>query len=91
MAQQLAHQTINGCNIRIGDMYGSGTISGPTPDSYGSMLELSWQGTKPIALDGGGERKFIADNDTITMRGFCKNSRVRIGFGECVTKILPAT
>ncbi len=88
--QQLAHQTINGCNVRVGDMYGSGTISGPTPDSYGSMLELSWQGTKPIALVGGGERKFIQDNDTIIMRGYCKNDQVRIGFGDCVTKILPA-
>jgi len=90
IAQQLAHQTVNGCNIRIGDMYGSGTISGPTPDSYGSMLELSWQGTKPIKLKDGCERKFILDNDTITMRGYCINDQVRIGFGECVTKILPA-
>jgi len=88
--QQLAHQTVNGCNIRIGDMYGSGTISGPSPDSYGSMLELSWQGTKPISLNEGGDRKFIHDNDTITMRGHCQNNRLRIGFGECLTKILPA-
>jgi fumarylacetoacetase len=88
--QQLAHQTVNGCNIRIGDMYGSGTISGPAPDSYGSMLELSWQGTKPIPLNEGGDRKFIQDHDTITMRGHCQNDKVRIGFGECVTKILPA-
>lgn len=88
--QQLAHQTVNGCNIRIGDMYGSGTISGSAPDSYGSMLELSWQGTKPIPLNEGGERKFIQDHDTITMRGHCQNNKVRIGFGECITKILPA-
>ena len=88
--QQLAHQTVNGCNIRVGDMYGSGTISGPTPGSYGSMLELSWQGTKPIPLNGGGERKFIQDNDTITMRGYCKKDKLRIGFGDCTTKILPA-
>ena len=88
--QQLAHQTINGCNVRVGDLYGSGTISGPTPDSYGSMLELSWQGTKPVSLAGGGERTFIQDNDTIIMRGHCKNNQVRIGFGECVTKILPS-
>ena len=88
--QQLAHQTVNGCNIRIGDMYGSGTISGPAPDSYGSMLELSWQGTKPIPLNEGGDRKFIQDHDTITMRGHCQNDKVRIGFGECITKILPA-
>lgn len=87
--QQLAHQTVNGCNINVGDMYGSGTISGPTPDSYGSMLELSWQGTKPIKLVDGSERKFIQDNDTIIMRGYANNADYRIGFGECVTKILP--
>ena len=90
MNQQLAHHTINGCNINTGDMYGSGTISGPTPDSYGSMLELSWKGTKPIKLSDGSERKFILDNDTITIRGYAKNGNTRIGFGECVTKILPA-
>ena len=89
--QQLAHQTVNGCNVCVGDMYGSGTISGPTPDSYGSMLELSWQGTKPIALVGGDERKFIQDNDTITMRGHCQKDKVRLGFGACITKILPTT
>ncbi len=89
MNQQLAHHTINGCNINIGDMYGSGTISGPTPDSYGSMLELSWRGTKPLKLNDGSERKFIADNDTIIMRGYAENSDYRIGFGECITKILP--
>lgn len=88
--QQLAHHTINGCNINVGDMYGSGTISGPTPDSYGSMLELSWRGTKPLTLDDGAERKFIVDNDTIIMRGWAENNKYRIGFGECITKILPA-
>ncbi len=88
--QQLAHQTINGCNINIGDMYGSGTISGPTSDSYGSMLELSWQGTKPVKLNNGSMRKFIADNDTIIMRGYATNGDYRVGFGDCVTKILPA-
>jgi fumarylacetoacetase len=90
MAQQLAHQTVNGCNINSGDMYGSGTISGPTPDSYGSMLELSWKGTKPIKLNDGSERKFILDNDTIIMRGYARNENVRIGFGEATTTILPA-
>lgn len=90
MNQQLAHHTINGCNINIGDMYGSGTISGPTPDSYGSMLELSWRGTKPLILNDGSERKFILDNDTIIMRGYADNGNYRIGFGECKTKILPA-
>jgi fumarylacetoacetase len=91
MAQQLAHHTINGCNICVGDMYASGTISGPTPDSYGSMLEISWQGKKPIQIPDGTERKFILDNDTVIMRGWCEKDGVRIGFGECSGKILPAT
>lgn len=90
MAQQLAHQTVNGCNINPGDMYGSGTISGPTPDSFGSMLELAWKGTKPLTLSDGSQRKFILDNDTVIMRGYSSNDRVRIGFGEVMTTILPA-
>lgn len=90
MYQQLTHHTVNGCNINIGDMYGSGTISGSTPDSYGSMLELSWRGTKPLKLDDGLERKFVMDNDTITMYGYAENNDYRIGFGECKTTILPA-
>jgi len=90
MAQQLAHHTVNGCNICVGDMYASGTISGPTPDSYGSMLEISWQGKKPIQMPDGTERKFILDNDTVVMRGWCEKDGVRIGFGECSGKILPA-
>jgi fumarylacetoacetase len=90
LAQQLAHQTVNGCNINVGDMYGSGTISGPTPDSYGSMLEIAWKGTKPVKMTDGTERKFIEDNDTITMRGYCIKDDLRIGFGEVVTRILPA-
>ncbi len=89
MNQQLAHHTVNGCNINVGDMYGSGTISGPSRESYGSMLELSWRGTKPIKLNDGSYRKFISDNDTIIMRGYAYNDDYRIGFGECVTKILP--
>jgi fumarylacetoacetase len=90
MAQQLAHHTVNGCNLNPGDMCASGTISGPTPDSFGSMLELSWKGTKPLKLKDGSERKFIHDHDTIIMRGYAKNDNVRIGFGESVTHILPA-
>lgn len=90
ISQQLAHQTVNGCNINPGDMYASGTISGPTENSYGSMLELSWKGTKPLKLKDGSERKFILDNDTIIMRAHAENEKVRIGFGECVTKVLPA-
>lgn len=90
MSQQLAHHTVNGCNVLSGDMMGSGTISGPTPDSYGSMLELSWAGKNPVKLNDGSERSFINDNDTVTLKGFCENDSVRIGFGECSTKILPA-
>ena len=90
MRQQLAHHTVNGCNMRTGDMCASGTISGPTPDSYGSMLELSWRGTKPIPMPDGTERKFIQDGDTVIMKGFCEKDGVRIGFGECTGKILPA-
>jgi fumarylacetoacetase len=90
LVQQLAHQTVNGCNINVGDMYGSGTISGPTPDSYGSMLELAWKGTKPLKMPDGSERTFIRDNDTIIMKGCCVKDGLRIGFGEATTKILPA-
>lgn len=90
MAQQLAHHTINGCNVEVGDMYASGTISGKDENSYGSMLELTWGGTKPLKLSDGSERKFIEDNDTIIMRGFCQKEEIRVGFGEVVGKILPA-
>jgi fumarylacetoacetase len=90
MNQQLAHHTINGCNINCGDMMASGTISGPEETSYGSMLELSWKGTKPIKLNNGSERKFIQDGDTITMRAYTEKNNVRVGFGEVSTKILPA-
>lgn len=90
LAQQLAHHTVNGCNINVGDMYGSGTISGPTPDSYGSMLEIAWKGTKPVKMPDGTDRKFIHDNDTIIMQGYCAKEGLRIGFGEVRTKILPA-
>ncbi|MEX2379938.1 MAG: fumarylacetoacetase [Vicingaceae bacterium] len=88
--QQLAHHTVNGCNIKAGDMYASGTISGPTEDSYGSMLELSWKGSKTVKLKGGEERKFIQDKDTVIMRGHCEKDGVRVGFGEVSTKVLPA-
>lgn len=90
MAQQLAHHTVNGCNIRIGDLMASGTISGTAPDSFGSMLELAWKGTKPLKLSDGTERKFIHDNDTLTIRGFGEKDGVRIGFGEVKGKVLPA-
>lgn len=90
MAQQLAHHTVNGCNVRCGDMMASGTISGPTRESFGSMLEISWKGTKPFKMNDGSERKFIMDKDTVIMRGHCQKNGVRIGFGEVSTKVLPA-
>lgn len=90
MSQQLAHHTVNGCKVNSGDMMGSGTISGPTKDSYGSMLELTWKGENPIELADGSKRKFIEDGDTVTFRGYCKNNDVRIGFGEVSNKLLPA-
>jgi fumarylacetoacetase len=90
MEQQLAHHTSNGCNVNIGDLMASGTISGPTANSYGSMLELAWKGTKPIKLSDGTERKFINDNDTVIMRGYCEKDGVRVGFGEAIGKVLPA-
>ena len=89
MAQQLAHHTINGCRVNSGDMMGSGTISGPTEDSFGSMLELTWGGQKPIQMKDGSERKFINDNDTVIIRGFCQKDNLRIGFGEVSSKLLP--
>ena len=89
MAQQLAHHTSNGCPVNSGDMMGSGTISGPTPDSYGSMLELTWRGEKPIKMKDGSERKFINDYDTVIMRGHSENDDIRIGFGEVSTQLLP--
>ena len=90
MNQQLAHHTVNGCNIKAGDMMASGTISGNDESAYGSMLEISWKGTKPIAMPDGSERKFILDKDTVIMRGFAQKNGVRVGFGEVKTKILPA-
>jgi len=90
MAQQLAHHTINGCNVEVGDLYASGTISGKDEKSYGSMLELTWRGTKPLQLNNGEERKFIEDNDTIIMKGFAEKDGLRVGFGEVSGEILPA-
>jgi fumarylacetoacetase len=90
MSQQLTHHTVNGCNINVGDLYASGTISGKTPESYGSMLEVSWQGTKAVQMADGTERKFIADGDTVILEGWCEKDGVRIGFGEAVGKVLPA-
>ena len=91
IVQQLVHLASNGANVLAGDLYASGTVSGPTPDSYGSMLELCWRGTKPLSLSTGEQRKFIADGDTVIMRGWCAGGSFRIGFGEVSGKVLPAT
>ena len=90
MEQQLAHHTVNGCNMNVGDMLASGTISGPDEGAFGSMMELTWRGTKPITLPDGTERKFINDGDTVIMRGHAGKKDVRIGFGECKAMVLPA-
>lgn len=90
MNQQLAHHSVNGCNINCGDMMASGTISGSEKGSFGSMLEISWKGTQPIEMPDGSQRKFINDHDEVIMRGYAKNESTRIGFGEVSTKILPA-
>jgi fumarylacetoacetase len=90
MNQQLAHQTVNGCNVRSGDLYGSGTISGPNEGTYGSMLELTKAGSKPIKLNNGSQRKFINNGDTVILKGHCNNKKVRIGFGECKSRLRKA-
>lgn len=90
MAQQLTHHTITGCNLRPGDLLATGTISGPTPDSFGSMLELAWGGKNPIQLDENHRRTFLEDGDELRITGFCQSKNYRIGFGEVSGKILPA-
>jgi fumarylacetoacetase len=90
MAQQLAHHTVNGCNVRVGDLMASGTISGPDPGSYGSLLELSWAGSRPIPLRGGGTRTYLEDGDTVTLRGHAARGEVRVGFGEVSGQVLAA-
>lgn len=91
LAQQLAHQTSNGTPVEFGDLYASGTISGPEEGTYGSMLELSWRGQQPITLEETGEtRTFLEDGDTVTMRGYAQGDGYRVGFGDCVGTIVPA-
>ncbi|KAL4216356.1 hypothetical protein ACF0H5_024083 [Mactra antiquata] len=90
MKQQLAHHTVTGCNINPGDLMGSGTISGETEDSYGSMLELCWKGTKTIDLGNGLTRKFLQDGDEVIMTGYCSGDGYCVGFGNCSGKVLPA-
>lgn len=89
-AQQLCHHTTSGCVMRVGDLLGSGTISGPEKESRGSMLELSWGGKEPITLATGEQRSFIEDGDTLTLRGACRGEGYRIGFGDCVGQVKPA-
>ncbi len=90
IVQQLTHHTVTGCNMRTGDLCGTGTISGPTKDSFGSMLELTWRGEKPITLPNGETRKFLQDGDTVTMKGYCQGDGYRVGFGDVSAKVLPA-
>ncbi|KAI9307645.1 fumarylacetoacetase [Cunninghamella echinulata] len=90
VTQQLAHHTVNGCNMRVGDMCGTGTLSGPAESEYGSFLELSWNGTKKLALEDGNERVFLEDGDEVNLTGYCDSAEgYRIGFGDCRGKILP--
>jgi fumarylacetoacetase len=91
MAQQLVHHTVSGCNVNVGDVMGSGTVSGSTPDSYGSLLELSWNGQRPLQLeDGKSTRSFLEDGDEVSMRGWCQGKGYRVGFGEVKGRISPA-
>lgn len=90
MAQQLVHHSITGCNMRTGDLLASGTISGPTENSYGSMLELSWRGSKPLKFPNGEERKFLQDGDSVILTGWAQGNGYRVGFGTCEGKVLPA-
>lgn len=91
MAQQLVHHTVSGCNVNVGDLMASGTVSGSEPDSYGSMLELSWNGQRPLLLeDGKSPRSFLEDGDEVTMRGWCQGKDYRVGFGAVKGRISPA-
>ena len=90
MAQQLAHHTASGCNTRVSDLMGSGTISGPTPESLGSLLEMTFNGREPITLASGEKRAFLEDGDEVDLRGWCQGDGYRIGFGHCSGVVLPA-
>ena len=91
VCQQLAHHTVNGCNMRPGDLLASGTISGPAPDSYGSLLELAWNGTQPLDLPDGTQRTFLEDGDTVILTGWCQGDSYRVGFGEARGTVLPTS
>jgi len=90
ISQQVAHHTVNGCNLRIGDLMASGTISGRDPSSYGSLIELGWQGKKPIKFPNGETRTALLDGDRVTLTGWCQGDGYRVGFGEVTGRILPA-
>ncbi len=90
VAQQLAHHTVSGCNLRVGDLMGSGTISGSTPDSLGSLLELTWNGTRPLKLQDGSERRFLEDDDEVVLTGYAQAKDYRVGFGEVRGRIVAA-
>lgn len=90
MAQQLAHHTVGGCNTRVGDLMGSGTISGPTRDSLGSLLEMTQNGKEPVTLMSGEQRVFLEDGDEMTLSGWCEGDGYRIGFGTCSGVVTPA-
>jgi fumarylacetoacetase len=90
VAQQIAHHTINGCNLNVGDLMASGTISGPEPGSYGSMLELTWGGKNPLTLPDGSQRRFFEDGDRLTIRGFSQKEGLKVGFGSVSSTVLPA-
>ena len=90
MKQQLVHHTVTGCNMRPGDLLASGTISGPSQESFGSMLEISWRGSKPVPMVGGGERKFLQDGDSVIMTAVCRGQGYSVGFGSVEGVVLPA-
>ena len=90
MKQQLVHHTVTGCNMRPGDLLASGTISGPQPESFGSMLEISWRGSRPVSMVGGGEQKFLQDGDNVVMTGVCRGPGYNVGFGSVEGIVLPA-
>ncbi|GEN35429.1 fumarylacetoacetase [Aneurinibacillus danicus] len=90
MAQQIAHHTVGGCNLRPGDLLASGTISGPQKETRGCMLELTWRGAEPIRLNNGEQRIWVEDGDTVTMTGWCQGDGYRVGFGQVTGRVLPA-
>jgi fumarylacetoacetase len=90
LAQIVTHQTSNGCNLKAGDLLGSGTVSGPAPDSVGSMMELTQAGKKPVQLPGGETRAFVEDGDEVIEKAYCEANGVRIGFGEASARVVAA-